>query len=170
MSISLELKNRRRNLLFYCIFGCFCVLILLFNQSEYYFQLSYVFTVFFFLKLIFELGKSFPFREITLFITALQYLRSPTLDYKYLGEYTFLKMSIRPEVYFAYVIPAFIALWVGMTLPIMRKRVDEAKLVSLVSDHPERNKKTGIILIGVGLLFTVLQNLLNFSSIAFIIT
>ena len=59
-----------------------------------YIKISYIATLYFFLKFITSIGKKIPLVEFTLFVASYQYLMAPALDYEYLAPYHYFKMLV----------------------------------------------------------------------------
>lgn len=80
-------------------------------------------------------------------------------------------MQIPPERYYVYAIPAVLAIWIGLMLPLSKNKLDESKcLKSLKNANPSGNFKIGIILIIVGYGFFILQKVVSIQSLNFVFT
>ncbi|PWU00012.1 MAG: hypothetical protein C5B52_09575 [Bacteroidetes bacterium] len=140
------------------------------NGGSFNIKVSYCITFYFFLSLMYSLGKKIPLKEITLFVSSLQLLLAPTLDYEYLGKYTSFHMQIEESNYFAYILPAFIAFWIGMVIPMGKRKYTEKQLIEYLKANPSSNKHLGVIFILLGIIFTFVSVYIETQSLAFIFT
>ena len=140
------------------------------NSGSFNIKVSYCITFYFFLSLMFSLGKKIPLKEITLFVSSLQLLLAPSLDYEYLGKYTSYHMQIEEGKYFAYILPAFIAFWMGMVIPLGKRRYSEKQLIEFLKKNPAANKHLGVIFIMIGIIFTFVSIYIQAQALAFIFT
>ncbi len=144
--------------------GLVTLLLYTFNEGSDYIKISYIITFYLGAKLIQDLGSKVPFANLMLFITAVQYLLSPALDYEYLGLYNFyFKMRIPQEQYFSFVLYAFLALWAGFSIPLGQRRRD-IDFITTLKKTPKENAKIGIALIGIGFTANYLNALISFPS------
>lgn len=65
--------------------------------------------------------------ELICFIAAINWVVAPWLAYLYPADFPLYRMSVPQQVYFAYTVPATVALWLGIHIPL-RLRVGEADL------------------------------------------
>lgn len=151
--------------------GILALLLYAFNDASLYINASYLLTFYFGAKLVQAIGKKIPFRELVLFISCVQYLFAPALDYQILGEYNpFFKMRMDQEAFFSYVMFAFIGLWFGLAFPL-KKSPDEIEIVNQIKKSPKTNSKIGVSLIIIGLIANYTSVLLgSIPTFAFIIT
>ena len=121
--------------------------------------------VYFFLSFLADLGKRVVILDLTLIMAAMTCLVMPVIFYHVytksdpLARLWIKYMLIPSDDYFSFTVPAVIALWIGIKLPLGKDAVNR---------HPERyiqNVKTylstrpslGMILIGVGFVFGMLM-------------
>lgn len=132
--------------------------------------LSYIISFYFLLSLIYSLGTKIPLKEVVLFIMSVQLLLSPALDYEILGKYTYFHMKITEDRYYAFMLPAFVAFWIGLIFPLGRRKFNDAELVYLVKNYGASNRQLGMIFIIIGFIFTFSNTFLNIQSLAFVFT
>lgn len=145
-------------------------LIVIFNTGGFYTKASYIITLYFFLALVFSLGKKIPLKEITLFIISIQYLLSPSIDYEYLGRYTYFNMRIDEDRYFSYVFPAFLAFALGLLFPLGRHKKSELELLGYYKLDKHNNEQMGKWFVIVGLVFTAATLVIQIPGLAFLVT
>lgn len=153
------------------ITGLFTLLVYVFNEGSDYVKVSYIITFYLAAKLVQSLGSRVPFADLVLVITAIQYLLSPALDYEYLGKYNpYFLMRIPQETYYSYVLYAFIALWVGFSIPL-GKRHKDIDFINALKKCPRMNAEIGIHLIVIGFAANYASKLIEFPpSLNFTVT
>jgi hypothetical protein len=108
-------------------------------------------------NLINALGQNLVIKEVTSLALVIQCLLSPAISYRYYNEYWF-RMMIPEETYFAYVLPAVLALLVGLNAPFFRNKYNmKQKLVEL-KDRKSELERQGLGLIVVGYAIYLLSN------------
>ncbi len=150
--------------LVFILTGFVALLLYTSNDASDYIKVSYIITFYLGAKLIQDLGSKVPFANLVLFITAVQYLMSPALDYEYLGKYNpYFYMRIPQEQYFSYVLYAFLALWAGFSIPLSRKFKD-IDFINALKKNPKMNAQIGINLIYVGFAANYLSRIITFPT------
>jgi hypothetical protein len=143
----------------------------LFNDASFYINTAYLITLYVVGMMIRVMGRRIPLRELTIFFTAVQYLLAPALDYQVLGKYTYHHMRVAEDTYFGYIYPAFFAFAFALFIPLGRKRASETSILERIRTFPENNRRIGIVLICLGLIFKYLPLLTgSIQSLNFIFT
>ncbi len=157
--------------LVFILTGLVTLMLYTFSDASDYIKLSYIITFYLCAKLIQDLGSSVPFGNLVLFITAVQYLLAPSLDYEYLGKYNpYFYMKIPQEQYFSYVMYAFLALWVGFSLPFGRRSKD-IDFIHALKKSPKMNAQIGVTLVSIGFVANYLSIIFAFpTALNFMIT
>ncbi len=150
--------------LVFILTGLVALLLYTFNDASDYIKVSYIITFYLAAKLIQDLGSKVPFTNLLLFITAVQYLMAPSLDYEYLGKYNkYFFMRIPQEQYYSFVLYAFLALWAGFSIPLGKTKKD-IDFITALKKKPGENAKIGVALIAVGFAANYLNVLFTFPS------
>lgn len=158
------MKGGFNTYLVFILTGFVTLLLYTFNDASDYIKVSYIITFYLGAKLIQDLGNRVPFINLVLFITAVQYLLSPALDYEYLGKYNpYFYMRLPQEQYFSYVMYAFLALWAGFSIPFGRKFKD-IDFINALKKSPKMNAQIGIHLIYIGFIANYLSRIFTIPS------
>ncbi len=100
-------------------------------------------------NLVNNLGKTLAIKEIASLTLVIQCLLSPAICYRYYGTYWF-RMMISADIYYAYVLPAVLALLIGLNAPFFRVKYNMRDELLKLKDHKKTLERQGIILIIVG--------------------
>lgn len=113
---------------------------------------------FFLIKRLFDaLGKKLPYKELILALMGLQLLIAPYLEYYYFYNEIFGVMRVDEHAYFSFVLPAILAIHIGLNL-FHPQETYEKELLELLANRKSLNSKIGIGLIIVGYLFYSLSD------------
>jgi hypothetical protein len=153
------------------ISGLFALLVYVFNEGSDYVKISYIITFYLAARLVQQLGSRVPFADLVLVITSIQYLLSPALDYEYLGKYNpYFLMRIPQDTYYSYVLYAFLALWVGFSIPLGKKHKD-IEFINALKKCPKMNAVIGVNLIVIGFVASYASKIFEFpASLNFTVT
>ncbi len=158
------MKKKFETYLVFILTGLVALALYTLNDGSDYIKISYIITFYLGAKLISDLGTRVPFVNLILFITAVQYLMSPSLDYEYLGKYNpYFYMQISQDQYFGYVLYAFLALWAGFSIPFGRK-FNDIDFINALKKSPKMNGQIGINLIYIGFVANYLSRLFTIPS------
>ena len=164
-------EKKKGGYLIFLLTGLLALFIYLFNDGSDYIKLSYILTFYLAVKLIQDLGRKVPFVNLVMFITVVQYLLAPALDYEYLRPYNpYFYMKLPQDLYYPYAFYAVLALWAGFAIPLYRANKD-IDFIRALKNSPVVNGKIGIALIAVGLVSNYLSLIFHFpNALNFIIT
>lgn len=125
---------------------------------------------FYLIKRLFDtFGLSLPFKQLILSLMGLQLLISPFFDYYYFKNDVFGIMRVDEITYFSYVLPATIALHLGLNI-FYPKSTNEIKLFKILPLQLALNNQLAWGLIISGHIFYLIGSIVNIpSSIAFIV-
>ncbi len=101
------------------------------------------------ITLINGLGKTLAIKEIASLTLVIQCLLSPAICYRYYSAYWF-HMMISSDIYFAYVLPAVLALLIGLNAPFFRTRYNMKEELIKLKDKKKQLETQGLILVLVG--------------------
>ncbi len=148
----------------------FLILIIfsLVSNLPFFSILGIVLFIHFSLKFYLNLGKTIEIRDLIIVIALLQWVIGPVLKYNLFPKDIFYFMAVPEAEYMSFAVPATIALIIGLFLPVFYKKLDSAfqlkKIEQLLNHYPNID----LILIGTGLIFSVLEDFLP-QSIRFFI-
>lgn len=121
-------------------------------------------------SLIQSLGKKIPFIELTIFLTVLQIILSPILEYRIFHNEIFGIMKIDEIDYLSYVIPATMLFHFGLIIGVGKYEIlFKDKVLATFVDNSSLYIRRGKILIFTGILFTILIKFSVIPSIGFIL-
>ena len=169
MAVTENMEKNRKKWTYVVVFIIFTAFVSL-SDSSFNIQASYCITFFFMLSLLYSLGRKIPLREVVLFIMSVQLLLSPALDYEFLGKFTYYHMQVPESRYYSFMLPAYVAFWIGLVVPLGRRKFNDTQLVSLVKNYGIDNNRLGMIFIVIGFIFTFSRTFLNITSLAFVFT
>lgn len=95
------------------------------------------------------LGKTLAIKEIASLTLVIQCLLSPAICYRYYSEYWF-RMMIPADIYYAYVLPAVLALLIGLNAPFFRTKFNMREELLKLKSQKKVLERQGIILVIIG--------------------
>lgn len=105
------------------------------------------------LRFYYKLGRGIPVRELIILIALLQWVIAPILSYHFYTESEFYYMIIEESRYMSFVLPATLALIVGLLFPL--RKPAELRKENMV-ENPEYYFKRGRIMFFIGFLSIIL--------------
>jgi len=121
-----------------------------------------------FLRLINEIGKSIPIKELVATLLLLQIFISPLVAYRYLDNKAHFSMYVDESIYMMYAIPACIFFVLGLFIPIYVNINYKTIFNNLISTASKRNEKIAFIFILLGVSSSLFGSMTPI-SIAFIV-
>jgi len=106
---------------------------------------------YFLLKLYTGIGKLIDIRDIMIVLAYLQWIIGPILTYKFNNEDVIFFMEVEEATYMSYVLPATLALTIGLYLPIFRYKLDYKKTLEKISIFLAKNPQVDIALVIAGI-------------------
>lgn len=126
--------------------------------SNMNYTFAIVYTTFTFLRYINNLGHSINIFDFLAFYSALDSLLSPLIAYKYFNKSDSLAslwgayMRVPEDVYYAYLIPANLALFAGLNFIFYKRKLDAVALVDRAKAYVANKSKIGFFFVGVGVM------------------
>ena len=112
--------------------------------------------VYFFIRLLLELGDDIPVESFILVIASLQWVVGPVLAYAGFSDHWKYYMYVPEDRYMTFVVPAVIMFSVGLYMFRPKSRVEIlSNYESTVYDIVNKNKNLPFYLIGVGFFFSL---------------
>lgn len=111
-----------------------------------------------FIKFVQDLGHKIEVRDLVAFLSLLQWIVGPILAYNVLPYDDLYWMDVPEETYMNYVVPACIALVVGMYFPYSKERVVGMKQIGRVKEYLIENPYVGYIITGAGFFASLLSS------------
>ncbi len=142
------MSNKLRLCLLSCLFSA--LLSFIFELSVYE-VLAFGFTLFAFLNVVYEFGRSIAIRELMGFIATLQLLFSSAFELIFQPE----EMPITSDTYFAYALPAVIVYYIGLVVPFAKQQQDHVALIGQVKAYLTGKERVSTILLVIGVLGTL---------------
>ncbi|WP_375448121.1 oligosaccharide repeat unit polymerase [uncultured Fibrella sp.] len=116
------------------------------SELSNYEVLAFSFSLFTFLNLFIEFGNSIALRELMGFVASLQLLLSTALEFVYQPE----EMPLPSDEYFSYALPAVVAYYTGLFLPIFKTQ-EHVLLLSKAKTHLIGKDNISTILLVIGI-------------------
>jgi len=104
-----------------------------------------------FVKFVQDLGKRIEIRDLIAFLAVLQWVLGPVLAYNVLPYDELYWMDVPEPVYMGYVVPACIALVVGLYFPLSDDRIISIEDIEKVKNYANENPYIGYFLAGIGI-------------------
>lgn len=120
------------------------------SELSNYEVLAFSFSFFTFLNLFIEFGNSIALRELMGFVASLQLLLSTALEFVYQPE----EMPLLSDDYFSYALPAVVAYYIGLFLPIFKTQ-DHIHLLSKAKVYLTGKDNISTILLVIGIIGAV---------------
>lgn len=139
-----------------------------FTDNPFVINISLLLTFYCFGELVLALGKVVPVKEVTAFLMVTQLLMAPYLDYTLLAPNKLSMMGVNRETYFSFALPAVLAFIIGMRIKFKRSKILQGELEFSKVDL-KMNGKIGVSLIIIGYVFLLLQSVLVFPGLEFLI-
>jgi hypothetical protein len=123
------------------------------------------FTLYVFVKLLMEMGRTIPIVELMASLASLQWILGPFLEYGREIEHYRYRMYVDELTYMSFVVPAIVAFWVGANLFQTHTNLDDLKrsITRLLDKYP----LFPYVLIVLGIVIPLLSGLLP-SSLRFV--
>jgi len=116
--------------------------------------LGVAFSIFVLMHMALALKRCVVFLELICFIACINIIVAPWLSYFSPASFDLFQMWVPMEKYFPFVVPATIALWLGMHLPLQLKSPDfQANTDTFALSKHDRQLMDGLIVVGI--LFSV---------------
>lgn len=132
-------------------------------------KIALLFSVFFFLKLIKDLGNTIPIKSMISFLLLVQFFISPLITYRYFENKASFSMYVQEGIYFFYVIPAVLCFILGLNLPINKEKLSYQNAIQVLPDAIKLNgTNKAILLIIIGFLGSVVGNFMPINSLFFL--
>ncbi|HET9058226.1 MAG TPA: hypothetical protein VFN30_15385 [Chitinophagaceae bacterium] len=139
--------------------------------SDFYSLISFTLFFFFLLDFTYSFGKDLRILDLPILLSVFQCLVMPAVVYHVYNDDYYVKrlrfnMVVEKEAYFAYMLPAILALIIGLKFPLKGIKSflgtpDFYKTsVFNIKEYLRGKEKTGIVLIGVGVGFGVFELIL----------
>lgn len=140
-------------------------------DSNWYALISYALLIFYLLDFIYSFGKDLRVLDLPILLAIFQCLVMPAIVYHLYNDDYYVKslkfdMSVTEEVYYGYMIPAVVALIIGLRFPV--KGIQpvigtpdfySAKVES-IKEKLKGQERTGVTLIIIGFSFGVFERIL----------
>ncbi len=123
----------------------------LFTQLYYVSAIGVALFVCIFVKFIQDLGKRIEVRDLIAFLAILQWVLGPVLAYNVLPYDELYWMDVPEDVYMAYMVPACLALVLGLYFPLSEDRLVAAEDIEKVKIYANENPYIGYLIAGVGI-------------------
>lgn len=106
-----------------------------------------------FRQLILAIGQRIPVLEISAVLMIGQCLISPLIDYNYYADFGFSSMYVPQDVFLAYAFPALCAFYLGLLIPLGKRKLNEKNILLRIKEDKAENIKMGVNLIAIGMFF-----------------
>ena len=103
------------------------------------------------IKFIQDLGQRIEIRDLIAFMALLQWIVGPVLAYNVLPYDELYYMAVDEATYMHYVVPACIAMLIGLYFPFSDERIINKDDIDVVREFLEPRKYLGFLLAGIGL-------------------
>lgn len=123
----------------------------LFTELYYVSAIGVAMFVCVFVKFVQDLGKRIEVRDLIAFLAILQWVLGPVLAYNVLPYDELYWMDVPESVYMGYVVPACLALVVGLYFPLSDDRLVAAEDIEKVKIYANENPYIGYLIAGVGI-------------------
>lgn len=127
------------------------------------------FSVYIASRFVYELGKSFPLKELIVLLAALQWIVGAKISYGYEGIHYKYYMYVEEAQYMTLVVPSTILLYLGLVMfkfPNLKLKLDNYFFNNLIDkEHVLKVAKNLFIL---GLLGTIANQMFNLPTFAFV--
>lgn len=148
-------------------------------DSDFYVIISFFFLFYFLADFVYSMGRSFPVLDLTILFSIIQLLVMPILVYYLFNDDPYVKalkydMTISKEDYYSYMLPAVIALILGIKLPLgagkqnFGNREYFQSIIFNIRARLAGKEKTGLLLMGIGFSFGVFEKILPSSLYYFL--
>ncbi len=107
--------------------------------------------------------KQFDIRHLIILIATGQWIFASILSYYFIPSDDVYSMKVSPEQYFSFTIPAVLLYSFGILFPIQYPKFNKQNFQNKINTIKINNKNIDIILIAVGLLFSVFNNVVPIS-------
>ncbi len=123
----------------------------LFTELYYVSAIGVAMFVCVFVKFVQDLGKRIEVRDLIAFLAILQWVLGPVLAYNVLPYDELYWMDVPEPAYMGYVVPACLALIVGLYFPLSDDRLVAADDIEKVKNYANENPYIGYFIAGVGI-------------------
>ena len=123
----------------------------LFTELYYISAIGVALFVCIFVKFIQDLGKRIEVRDLVAFLAILQWVLGPVLAYNVLPYDELYWMDVPEPVYMSYMVPACLALVLGLYFPLSEDRLVAAEDIEKVKIYANENPYIGYFIAGAGI-------------------
>jgi hypothetical protein len=116
---------------------------------------------FLFLRMINQMGKGVPMKEVMGILLLIQVFVSPLFAYRYFDNKAHFTMYMPEEIYFYYAIPASLTFIIGLYIPLQKEKIDYKNIFLKLKDlSSKRTEKIAFTFILIGLSTTFLKDII----------
>ncbi len=134
---------------FVSVGGTFLLLPIFKQYGTFWLGLGLWLTCFIFIHMCVLASRCLIMPEFICFIASINWILAPALAYVYPPNFSLYRMSISPDQYFSYVVPAAMFLWLGIHTPLrLKSRGSSEETNSVLLSRRDRRIMDSFIIIG----------------------